>query len=299
LNDSKYFGSAHSLLGGNIHFNKLMNGTDSCASGRSLISKSIKEGLSVYYETECQGIDVTNAAAIVPKSPTAAPTNSSSVNPVVSAPVAQEPSKILIGYTLAGRKVYEIVQSNIFRRAYGAKLIYDQEVSGMTEIQWSWLNDPRFEKKKAAKIAEFIERVKLLEVQYPGYTKAALSNPTMIDSIRGQVWDEILAEGSYEFLNSMGFKMATSSNYNETISTQPQIKGYWNPVKETIICADAMPTYNNDYSTTCAIGAAKKQYSGGYANDLIPDQKKCIDQGLKYFSVILELKCIPDLTVAN
>lgn len=72
----------------------------------------------------------------------------------------------------------------------------------------------------------------------------------------------------------------------------------WAPVagSETLVCVGSKDAVSTPQpSGSCQLGEQKTYLSNpGYANDMIPNQKKCLDSGLKMFQLKIDYACRPD-----
>lgn len=98
-------------------------------------------------------------------------------------------------------------------------------------------------------------------------------------------------------------QIPSSYNVDMTVDGKPTVifdktnnVGMWVPGASSIVCSSALPPLPQPEGSCSTIGEQKKYVSNaGFANNLRPEEKKCIDAGLDKVQIVVEFSCQPDL----
>lgn len=220
-----------------------------------------------------------------PQSGTVSTTVISPTQPAVGVPssITQD---VFVGTYQGGKKIYLVmITSQSGPKRYELKI--EQDVGRFVSQAWNEYSDQRF-----GPIYERIKAADLKRMRERGISPDAGYLRVLEESWRGQAMADVVAQGPIPFLNSLGYTLDGSNGQNYLATVSSQTKGVWYLVAQDFSCSGTPPQPAASMESDCELGTQKVVQYGGYANDLIPEQKACIARGAQAFVTFLKYQCV-------
>ena len=94
------------------------------------------------------------------------------------------------------------------------------------------------------------------------------------------------------------FKVDKNVSGTPIVKVDKGTRGLWRATSDSLICIHE-PRVIAQPAGECKIGDKFISSGGGFANDLVPSQKACIDRGFEKFEMAYNYECIPDIYANN